>query len=213
MSERREGDQRRSGPVNRQPAGKPSYVTTEANAPWDRQPDESGPAWQAFAIFRDLPPGRRSQAEVARELHKSKTLIGRWCARYAWHLRATAHDRDLDQQWMAQTAHLRREAAERDNRLAAVMLSKVVQRLQSIDPEKLSARDCATWVDVATKVSRLALGDPTERVEHSGPGGGSIPVESLTPEERRARLEQLVKEGQRRLSLVPSGPRADGHHG
>jgi hypothetical protein len=171
---------------------------------WERRPDESDPAWQAFETYREQEPGKRSLSAVARQLSKSRPLITRWSQRYAWQLRTAAYDREVDRQWRAQTMHLRRQAAEQDERLARAMLSKVVARLNSIDPASLSARDCATWLDVATKVRRLALGEPDQRVEHSGPGGGPIPVEDLSPEERRARLEQLVKEGQRRLQSVPN---------
>lgn len=170
---------------------------------WERRPDESDPAWEAFAAFRDMKPGTRSLAEVARQLSKSRPLITRWAGRYGWQMRAAAFDRELDRQWREQTAVLRREAAERDSAVAGVMLNKVVARLQSIDPNSLTARDCATWVEVATKIRRLALGDPTEIQGQTGDGSIADPT-LMTPEERRVRLEQLVREGERRLKAVPN---------
>lgn len=171
---------------------------------WERRPDESDPAWQAFETYREQKPGERSLSQVARTLSKSRPLITRWAGKYAWQLRVAAYDRDLDRRWREQTLHLRREAAEQDSRLARAMLGKVVQALNHIDPAKMTARDVATWLETATKVRRLALGEPDSRTELSGPGGGAIPVEQMTPEERRARLEQLVKEGERRLRAVPN---------
>ena len=50
---------------------------------WDRQPDESPPAHAALRCYLDQGPGR-SVTKVAEELHKSRSLIGRWSARHRW---------------------------------------------------------------------------------------------------------------------------------
>lgn len=189
---------------NGRPAGghRPAVRGDSATEPWEQLPDESDPAWQAFRLFRDQRPGQRSIAGVARECSKSRSLIQRWATRYAWQLRAAAYDTELDRQWRQATVVMRRENAERDLRIAHAMLAKVVQRLQTLDAERLTARDVATWLEVATKVSRLALGEPTERTEHTGAGDERDDVyRQMTPEERRARLGQLVREAQRRLHL------------
>jgi hypothetical protein len=170
---------------------------------WERRTDEGDAAWAAFETFREQEPGKRSIAEVARTLSKSRSLMTRWAKKYGWQMRVAAYDRETDRQWRASTMHLRRQMAEQDVKLAGAMLGKVVQALNNIDPAKMSARDCATWLDVATKVRRLALGEPTERTDLTSKGE-AINVEQLTPEERRVRLEQLVKEGQRRLRSVPN---------
>lgn len=176
---------------------------------WDRRKDESEPAYAAFLVYRELEPKDRSQTEVAKRLGKSKQLIARWSQRYAWPIRTAAFDRHKEHRWLEQTLHLRREVAERDLAIAGAMLGKVVMRLRTIDAERMSARECAEWVRVATQVARLALGEPTERHEHAGPGGGPIPIEALGPEERRVRLEQLTKEATRRLTLVQGGKSND----
>jgi hypothetical protein len=48
-----------------------------AGRPWDRQPNESLKAFEAFAIYRDM-AYRRSLAAVGWKLHKSRTLLSRW---------------------------------------------------------------------------------------------------------------------------------------
>jgi hypothetical protein len=48
-----------------------------AGRPWDRQPNESPKAFEAFAIYRDM-AYRRSLAAVGWKLHKSRTLLSRW---------------------------------------------------------------------------------------------------------------------------------------
>jgi hypothetical protein len=47
----------------------------EPDYPWDRQPDESMQAFEAFAIYRDM-SYQRSLAAVGRKLHKSRTAFG-----------------------------------------------------------------------------------------------------------------------------------------
>ena len=51
--------------------------------PWEPQKGESIPAFQAFAEYRDMGDSRSIEA-VARSLAKSRTLIGRWSARWKW---------------------------------------------------------------------------------------------------------------------------------
>jgi len=61
----------------------------EPDYPWDRQPDETPPAFEAFAIYRDM-AYRRSLAAVAWKLSKSKTLLSRWSATHGWVKRVAA---------------------------------------------------------------------------------------------------------------------------
>ena len=44
---------------------------------WERQPGESGPAFEAFAAYRDMGE-KRTISAVARQLNKSGTLCHRW---------------------------------------------------------------------------------------------------------------------------------------
>jgi hypothetical protein len=50
---------------------------------WERQPQETSKAYEAFQLYRDMGLGR-STARVARELGKSKTLMDRWSSRHDW---------------------------------------------------------------------------------------------------------------------------------
>jgi hypothetical protein len=90
--------------------------------PWDRQPNESAKAFEAFAIYRDM-SCQRSLASAAWKLHKSRTLLERWAAAHGWVQRVAAWDayndresrNELEQQ--RRRAHLSRmEAFEQEGR-------------------------------------------------------------------------------------------------
>ena len=66
---------------------------------WERQPEETTPAFAAFAAYRDYEGETgeaRSMSKVARELSKSRSLLARWSGKYAWVERAAAWDAEVD---------------------------------------------------------------------------------------------------------------------
>lgn len=70
---------------------------------WERQPDETSRAYEAFVIYRDLGP-ERSLTKVAQELGKSRSLMARWCSQHAWVDRVAALE--------ARDSMIRQEALE-----------------------------------------------------------------------------------------------------
>lgn len=64
---------------------------TAKPGPGDRREGETDPAYQAFRAYVEM-GAARSLTKVAAELHKSKTLLGRWSKRHRWQERA----RELD---------------------------------------------------------------------------------------------------------------------
>lgn len=125
--------------------------------PWDRQPGESTPAFEAFQKYRDMGV-KRSHARVARELGKSTALMARWSLRWSWVTRAEAWDREQDRLWRQEQAEARREIARKHLRVGAAMMGKAVQRLQSIPPEALSPADLERWMRCATMMEQQAIG-------------------------------------------------------
>lgn len=170
---------------------------------WDRRAGESEPAFEAFRAFLNMKRGERSITGAARLVGKNRRNCTRWSGMYSWRMRVDSFDRQLDREWEKETMSLRREAAQEDIKIARALLGKVAASLQHVDAETMTINQIGMWFKIATEARRIALGGPTERVEHSGPNGGAIPLGELTPEDRRSRLEQLVKEGQRRLRAVP----------
>ncbi|MFJ2812934.1 hypothetical protein [Streptomyces sp. NPDC087294] len=159
--------------------------------PWERQDRESSQAFEAFVVYRDLGPAS-SVTAVARELDKSRTLVGRWSRRFAWVVRATGYDREQDRLFLAEQAQARREIARRHAKLAQAVQGKAVARLQTLDPRELSPSELLRYVQVAVGEAPVA-----GAVEGRDQGAD---VSVLSDEERRARMDQLRRELERRLS-------------
>ncbi len=165
---------------------------------WERQGGESVQAFEAFTVYRDLGPAR-SVTKVARELDKSRALVGRWSRQFAWVMRATAYDREQDRLFLAEQAQARRDIARRHAKLAQAVQSKAVARLQALDPRELSPSELLRYIQVAAEIERKAVGEAPAvgTVEDRDQG---TDVASLSDEERRARMDQLRRELERRLS-------------
>ncbi|MFE7276916.1 hypothetical protein [Streptomyces sp. NPDC057623] len=166
--------------------------------PWERQEHESPAAFEAFAAYRGLGPAR-SVTKVARELGKSRTLVGRWSRRFAWVVRAAAFDRERDRLFIAEQAHARKEIARRHAKLAQAVQSKAVARLQTLDPRELSPSELLRYIQVAAEIERRAVGEAPVAGSAEDRDQG-VDVAALSDEDRRARMVQLRKELERRLS-------------
>lgn len=177
----------------------PTTTTTRPD-PWDRRPGETDEAWKAFTTYRDLGPNRGITA-VAKELHKSRTLIGRWSSKHQWVPRVQAFDREDDRRFIADMRQERKEIARRHLRLANVVQGKVVERLQTIDVKTLKPADLIRWLEVTAKIQKDALAITIDGgTEVTVNGEVVVSVESLTDEQRRARMAALKRELESRLA-------------
>ena len=132
---------------------------------WERQKGENGPRWEAFQLYRDMPPGKRSLTEVAKTLGKSDRLMQKWSSQDSWKERCEAFDRYLDAEAAAKRIEGIAQMNKRHISAAESILDKAIDGLKFIDPEDMKASDVAKLVDVAAKLERLARGDATEVVE------------------------------------------------
>ena len=185
--------------------------------PWDQQPTESAPAWEAFVTYRDMGL-TRSTAKVARELGKSKTLIDRWSGANSWQIRVSAYDKFLDREWQQEVKERKRKAARRNADMAAQAMDLVASRIGQMTkhfdfsdedydkerPPPLDVLDLRRLVESLGKLERLALGESTENVAVTGKDGGPVQVDytKLTDEERIERLKHLRDEADKRLNAV-----------
>lgn len=155
----------------------------EPEHPWERNPRESQPAWEAFCTYRDMGQ-ERSVRRAARSLHKSLTVVGGWSSRWRWPDRCAAWDSEQDRVRRDASLKAITEMARRHASLAVGLQVKLAERLKGINAMELTPRDLATWLDLAVKVERLSLGEPTEIAarEVSGPRG-----QPLVPDPARVR--------------------------
>jgi hypothetical protein len=187
-------------PAKRAPRKRAEKAPTEKpDQPWDRQPGESNPAWEAFRIYRDM-GATRSITKVAEQVHKNRQLMGRWSRTHTWPLRTIAFDKFNDREWQLTM----REEADKANKRNAAIAAKIIKRVEAaVDFLAFEdAGELARAFDIATKIQARALGMSTENLQVTGKGGGPVEVADVTllsDEDRRARLQQLMTEAQRRL--------------
>jgi hypothetical protein len=115
--------------------------------PWDRQTGEGTERWAAFLTYRDLGPGR-SLVRAAEEVGKTPSLIERWSADDQWVDRVQAWDDHLARVGDEAREDAVREMHDRHARMAMGLQARAVERLASIDPRELTARDIVNWVAI-----------------------------------------------------------------
>lgn len=163
--------------------------------PWDRQRREPEKAYGYFVLYRDL--GRtRTVAKVAAEVHKSRDYLHKLASVWKWVQRAQTWDREEDRLYAEGMAEQRRDMARRHARIASALLGKLVGRLQNLDASRLGPGDIARWLEVATRVERLALGLPDSTTAHTGPDGGPIraEVDQMSEQQRTDFFRALMAE-------------------
>jgi hypothetical protein len=145
---------------------------------WERQPEETAVAYEAFTVYRDL-GASRSLSKASRQLSKSKPLLQRWSSTWSWVARVDAWDRlnafeQAEEQRQAIKDMNRRHAA-----IGSQYLGKLALRLNSVKPEDIPIREIPRFIDAASKLERLARGEAGERTELTGPDGGAVKIEAV----------------------------------
>jgi hypothetical protein len=148
--------------------------------PWERQPGEGPKPWQAFEMYLAMGP-QRGLREVARQLHKSLTIVGRWSGQWHWIERVAEWEQEQHRHTLAELDDARRDMVVRHARISSAILTKVAQRvigdetsgIPALDPAELSAADVGRLLDIAVKNERLSRGVPASvsQIQHELPGG------------------------------------------
>lgn len=154
----------------------------EHDLPWDQLPGETDAAYRAFLAYRAQPMMSRSlrklaetrvmdrhpditPEEMARMAKNDVATVGAWSSACHWQARVRAWDKHQADLLAAEARSALVDMHTRHAQVAAVALSKVVQRIQALDPNDLSARDMTTLMDVAVKIERLSRGDSSSNVD------------------------------------------------
>jgi len=175
-------------------------------AVWERRPEESLQAHEAFQVYLALGPGRTFVA-AARQLRKSGSLLRRWADRHGWRERAWQYDLSRDRE---AEAVVRRELAEsvkrqlRDAEHFDLLATKGVSQLVVRDPttgrlalaRDLSVAEADRLYRLGLHIEKQWLGQ-TREATREGEGGDR--PDMLSNEE----LRQLVALARERAGLKP----------
>lgn len=66
-------------------------ITTEEGFAWERLPNESEQAWEAFLMYLTTPPPR-NKLEIAKELGKHANQLYEWSKKHNWNERVRLYD-------------------------------------------------------------------------------------------------------------------------
>lgn len=123
--------------------------------PWERQNKESGQAYEAFALYRDMGRGRTVSA-VVKKLKKSRSLLDRWKVRWDWESRVAAYDKDLEQQAKDEAIKDRKSMINRHIKIALQVQKKALKALDNLDVDSMSPKDIKDYIRMATDLERLS---------------------------------------------------------
>ena len=134
---------------------------------WERQNGEAFKAYEAFKVYRELGWERSLRGVVRKADEFAVSTVQRWSHENNWAQRVDAFDI-----WKERREYQIRENAivtmeKRHAQMARFMQQKIMERLQGVKPEELSLSELARWADLATKMERLSLGEPTEHTKRT----------------------------------------------
>ncbi len=163
---------------------------------WVRLKNETAKAFQAFCIYRDMGI-ERSIEKVSKELGKSMVLIERWSSRYNWGERAKAYDDYIEELKRKQNEKEILEMTKRHIKIALGMQAKIVERLKSLDVEKLSPMTLVKWLETSINIERLSRGVETENKKTTVEGKIEI-----IPDDKKEVLQDIFKKTVEELKEV-----------
>ncbi|MCC8157477.1 MAG: hypothetical protein LIO54_09415 [Oscillospiraceae bacterium] len=131
------------------------------NKPWERQEGESEKAFEAFAIYRDMPTNgeNRSIRAVGQKLGKSRAIIERWSASNNWQERVKAYDADLEKQYHAKRKKLIADTKDRQLKISYSLEKKALEALNLLEPSEMTPRDIKEMLRLAMEIQGRNLID------------------------------------------------------
>lgn len=144
---------------------------TQGEEIWERQKGESAQAYGAFSVYRDM-GAERSLSKVARQLDKSKTILGRWSSRWGWVERVRQYDSYLDAEARHEAVKKVKEMTARHIRISLQLQQTALKAMASLDDKALTPKDILAFIDKAVtieKMSRLTEAGVQETVQRGAP--------------------------------------------
>lgn len=126
---------------------------SKTEKPWERQPKESPPAYEAFYLYLEM-GSERSLRKVAQKLGKSSTLICRWSSTWNWQQRSREYDTELQRKEFAAKQQEIKKARERQLKTAVFLQKKAVEALNNLDIEDMEPKDILRFITEGIRLER-----------------------------------------------------------
>lgn len=123
---------------------------------WDRRPDETARAYDAFRRFRDLGPAR-NLGDAAAATATSMRTIEKWSELHLWFERAVAWDDEihtLDDQRRLEAIRTMHDNHQRAGRAA---MAKGLAALQAAEVREIPAYAAARLIELGARLERETL--------------------------------------------------------
>lgn len=173
---------------------------------WDRQKNETSPAYEAFLCYREL----RSCVKVAGELGKSSTLIEGWCSKWSWVDRCRDYDNALQGAEFAERRAQIRAMQQKHLQTADTLQAKALEAIQKLDMDELSPKVLLEYLKLGVELERRTLyeqmADSEIKQEYQAEGIGFNPLSPVLlkslADERKAKALKGTEEELNRPPII-----------
>lgn len=175
---------------------------TRPSSPWDKQPDESAKAFEAFETYLKMGT-YRSFAKVGKALGKTRQAFEGWAVRFRWAERIHAWDAEQARVRLEKHAKELEEMRERHRKTAKGIQSVFVTKLVHLQKnpkliEEMKLEHLASLFKIAVELERLAMDLPSNKLEVTTPELGKRAEQAL----RDRHVRKLLDEAASRLGLA-----------
>lgn len=194
-------------------------ITLDPNRPkWEKQDAESIRAYDAFKTYLNMPKRDRSIQraanyfyapyeieEAARWQHPASQgearTFQKWSSIYRWIKRCRAYDEEMERRETESRDQQREAMKKRHIDISTQLQQKVLDRLRTMQTNDLSVSDMKGLLDIAVKMERLALGEPTDTFKQQGDSENPLEYRDAARDEIARRIDSIVE--RRRAAGVP----------
>lgn len=128
---------------------------------WERRKGESGAAFQAFCLYRDLPyseePTSRSLSKVGQRLGKSTALMARWSTAHEWVERCREYDNEIQREELEARKVAVKKMQQEHIRLARKMTEKAKKALEELSIMNMKPQDITAMMKAGADLERRAM--------------------------------------------------------
>lgn len=156
----------------------------EERKPWERLPNETPEAFEAFKEYRDM-GAERSVAKVGEKLGKNTSLMERWSAKHDWVKRAQAWDDEIEREASKNRLKEIGQMRARQRKQALKMQLKGLELMKGINVGDAKLSEIVSLMKLGMEQERICMGDVGEVIEERN-GGDAVPaVQIYVPDNGR----------------------------